>query len=217
MRILIFSKTSGYRHDSIPEAVAAVLGLARRAGIDAELDESAAFFSQEQLARFQAVVWLSTSGSVLDAEQRLAFQDFVARGGNYLGIHSASATEEDWPWYTRLVGARFVGHPELQPARLIVEDQQHPATAHLSGVWHRRDEWYEFDRNPRAHTRVLISVDEASYEGGEMGDHPLVWCQQLGSARSFYTALGHSAEDYRDPAFIQHLSGGLHWALGLAQ
>jgi type 1 glutamine amidotransferase len=214
MRLLIFTKTTGYRHPSIPEGVAALRELAQRDGMQAEVDDTAECFTRTSLARFGAVIWLSTSGTVLDASQRAAFQSFVAGGGHYVGIHAASAAEGDWPWYTELVGAKFVGHPELQSARLIVEDGQHPATAHLNGEWYRQDEWYEFDRNPRSRARVLISVDESSYRGGGMGDHPLVWCQELGSARSFYTALGHSADDFRDAAFLQHLAGGIRWAVG---
>lgn len=180
----------------------------------AEVDDDAHSFTRDSLATFSAVIWLSTSGNVLDSEQRAAFQSFIGGGGHYVGIHAASATEHDWPWYTELVGARFTGHPELQAARLVVEDRQHPATAHLNAEWHREDEWYEFDRNPRAQARVLISADESSYRGGGMGDHPLVWCQERGASRSFYSALGHSAEHFREPMFQKHLLGGIRWVLG---
>jgi uncharacterized protein len=214
MSILIFTKTTDYRHDSLPVAIAAVSELARAQGLAVEASEDARLFTPEALQRFRAVVWLSSSGQVLDTEQRRAFQGFIGAGGAYVGIHAASATELDWPWYVGLVGAKFTGHPELQPARLLVEDRTHPATRHLPAHWQRSDEWYEFDRNPRAHVRVLISVEESSYLGGGMGDHPLAWCHQAAGGRAFYTALGHSAEHYADAAFRQHLSGGLAWALG---
>jgi type 1 glutamine amidotransferase len=178
-----------------------------------EATEDAGWFEPERLARFRAVVWLSTSGIVLDAEQRRAFERFVQAGGAYVGIHSASASELDWPWYAELVGARFTEHPALQAARLVVEDRQHPATRHLGNEWRRSDEWYEFDRNPRASVRVLLSVDEASYQGGKSGDHPLAWCRELGRARSFYTALGHDSADFHDATFLQHIGGGIEWAL----
>lgn len=214
MRVLIFTKATGYRHESTPEAAAALRELIERDGLQAEVDEDARSFTRESLARFDAVIWLSTSGNVLDSDQRAAFRSFVTGGGHYVGIHAASATESDWPWYTELVGARFTGHPELQPARLLVEDREHPATAHLGAEWYREDEWYEFDRNPRARVRVLISADESSYRGGGMGDHPLVWCQQLGTSRSFYSALGHSAAHFREPMFQKHLLGGIRWVIG---
>lgn len=210
--LLIFSKTADYRHDNIGAATAAVSGLASELGHHAEVSEDARVFAPEALAQFAAVVWLNTSGDVLDAAQRKAFEAFVRGGGGYVGVHSASASEPSWPFYAELVGARFTGHPALQGARLVVEDRAHPATRHLAREWLRRDEWYEFDRNPRPDVRVLVSVDERSYEGGQMGDHPLVWCRELGAGRAFYTALGHRAEDYAEPAFLQHLRGGIAWA-----
>lgn len=212
--LLIFTKTTGYRHESTPDASAALRKQLEREGLKVSLDETADSFTPASLARFCAVIWLSTGGTVLDAEQRAAFRSFISSGGHYVGVHGASATETDWPWYAELVGARFTGHPELQRARLVVEDRQHPATAHLQGEWYREDEWYEFDRNPRRRARVLVSADESSYRGGGMGDHPLVWCQELGQSRSFYSALGHSADHFRDPAFLRHLVGGIRWAIG---
>lgn len=214
MRVLIFTKATGYQHESTPEAAATLRQQLEREGLKVEVDDDARSFTRDGLARFGAVIWLSTSGNVLAPDQRAAFQGFIAGGGHYVGIHGASATELDWPWYADLVGARFTGHPELQPARLVVEDRLHPATAHLSAEWFREDEWYELDRNPRARARVLISVDESSYRGGGMGDHPLVWCQELGTSRSFYSALGHSAEHFREPLFQEHLLGGVRWVLG---
>ncbi len=214
MKLLIFTRTTDYRHASIAEGVVALRGLAEAAGLDAHVSQDAGCFTPESLASFRAVVWLSTSGDVLDPTQRTAFERFIRAGGSYVGVHSASATLLDWPFYGELVGARFVGHPPLQLGRLVVEDREHPATAHLGTEWNREDEWYAFDQNPRPHVRVLISVDESSYAGGRMGDHPLVWCRELGSARSFYSALGHSPGDYQDPDFLLHLAGGLAWATG---
>lgn len=214
--VLIFSKTEGYRHESIPAGVDAVSRLARARGLAVAATEDAGRFCSEVLDNVRLVVWLSTIGPVLEPKQRHSFERFVRAGGAYMGIHAASASESDWDWYGELVGARFTQHPEFQPARVVVEDRSHPATRHLAASWLRSDEWYDFDRNPRARVRVLLSVDEASYRGGSMGnDHPLAWCHELEGGRSFYTALGHSSGDYRDPAFLAHLDGGLGWALGV--
>jgi uncharacterized protein len=211
--LLIFSKTADYRHDNIPAATLALSRLAHELGHHAEVTEDARCFSAQSLKAYTAVVWLNTSGDILEAAQRDAFATFVRGGGGYVGVHSASASEPSWPFYAELVGARFTGHPALQSARLLVEDRQHPSTRHLEREWLRSDEWYEFDRNPRPDVRVLISVDESSYQGGKMGgDHPLVWCHELGAGRVFYTALGHSAEDYADSRFLQHVRGGIEWA-----
>lgn len=214
--VLIFSKTQGYRHESIPVGVAAVSRIARAYGLPVETTEDASRFCPQVLGQTQVVVWVSTIGPVLGAQERQAFEQFVRRGGAYVGVHAASACEEDWDWYGELVGARFRQHPDVQAARIIVEDRAHPATRHLGETWLRSDEWYDFDRNPRGQVRVLLSVDEASYRGGEMGaDHPIAWCHEHLGGRAFYTGLGHAPEHYEDPAFLAHLDGGLAWALGL--
>lgn len=146
--------------------------------------------------------------------ERLA--GYVEAGGGFAGVHAAACTEDDWPYYGELLGARFARHPEYQPGRAVVEDREHPATRPLPPVWSRTDEWYDFRSNPRARVRVLAVADESSYEGGGMGaDHPLVWCRDQGRGRVFYTALGHAADAYRDPGFLAHLRGGLRWAAGV--
>jgi type 1 glutamine amidotransferase len=167
------------------------------------------------LSRFAAVVFLSTSGTVLTAEGRTALEAYVSGGGGFVGVHAAACTEYAWPPFEGLVGAWFDGHPEIQPGRIVVEDHDHPATAHLGPVWERVDEWYNFRSNPRGSVRVLATVDESSYTGGTLGaDHPLVWCHEPGAGRSFYTALGHSTESYSETAFRLHILGGLRYAAG---
>ena len=178
--------------------------------------EDATFFSPGTLAQFDLVVWLNTSGDVLDANQQAAFEAFIEDGGGYAGVHAAGDTEHDWPWYGELLGARFSKHPTVQPATLRVSSL-HAATLDLPDPWHRSDEWYDFKPNPwdKAGLVVLLSVDETSYDGGGMGpDHPVSWTHEFGGGRSFYTALGHTAAGYREPGFRSHLAGGMEWAAG---
>ena len=211
-RVLVFTRTAGYRHISIEVGVAALTDL-----VAAEATEDAGVFTPENLARYRVVVFLNTSGPVLDDDQRQALAAYVRGGGGFVGVHCAAATEEDWPAYGELVGARFDHHPEVQPAVLHVADPDHPATAHLPSRWEHVDEWYNFRTNPRPHVRVLLTVDESTYQGGRMGaDHPIAWCRPYGQGRSFYTALGHTVEAYADPAVRAHLAGGLRWAAGQA-
>ncbi|MBR7832171.1 ThuA domain-containing protein [Actinospica durhamensis] len=211
-RILVFTKTTGYRHDSIPAGVEAFERLGLEHGFAVEASEGVHAFRKGRLARYDAVVFLSTSGEVLDDEGREALVAYMDGGGSWLGVHGASTTEYDWPYFGELVGAWFDQHPAVQPAVMRVEDDTHPATAHLGTSWARTDEWYSFRRNPRADVRVLLSVDEAGYEGGTMGpDHPIAWCRDFGGGRSFYTALGHADEAYLDVPFQQHLLGALNW------
>jgi type 1 glutamine amidotransferase len=214
--VLVYSRTTGYRHDSIPDGVAALRGVAAGLGATVAATEDPAAFRPDRLAGHEAVVFLSTSGEVLDEEGRAALAGYVEGGGGFLGVHAASTTEYDWPWYGELVGARFAGHPEIQPAVVKVEDPGHPATAQLPAAWRWLDEWYDFRANPRTvpGIRVLASVDESGYRGGGMGaDHPLVWCHEQGAGRSFYTALGHCAEAYADQTFLGHLRGALGWVI----
>ncbi|MEU8978157.1 ThuA domain-containing protein [Streptomyces sp. NPDC048309] len=210
-RVLVHTRTTGYRHDSIPDAVAAVRTLGDFE-VDATEDPAAL---EAGLEAYAAVVFLSTSGEVLTARGRERLAAYVEGGGGFVGVHAAACTEYDWPYYGELLGARFDRHPEYQPGSAVVEDRGHPATRHLPPVWEFTDEWYDFRASPRGSVRVLVSADESSYQGGGMGeDHPLVWCREQGAGRVFYTALGHASQAYEDPDFRAHLLGGITWAAG---
>ncbi|MGW8062570.1 ThuA domain-containing protein [Streptomyces ziwulingensis] len=208
-RLLLYTRTTAYRHDSLPDAVRAVRALG---GFEADHTEDPAVL-ERPLDRYAAVVFLSTSGEVLTPAGRDRLAAYVEAGGGFVGVHAAACTEDDWPYYGDLLGARFDRHPAYQPGRVVVEDRAHPATGDLPPVWEFTDEWYDFRTNPRGAVRVLARADESSYEGGGMGeDHPLVWCREQGAGRVFYTALGHAAGAYADPDFRGHLRGGIAWA-----
>jgi cytochrome c len=217
LRILAFSKTAGFRHDSIPAAVQALRELGARNGIRVDASEDAAAFSDTSLARYDVVVFLLTTGDVLDEGQQAALQRYVRAGGGYAGVHSASDTEHDWPWYGRLVGAYFRTHPAIQSAAMSVADPRDLSTRGLPRRWTRTDEWYGFSTNPRGAVRVLATLDETTYAPGDstMGaDHPIVWSHRYDGGRAWYTALGHTQESYSEPLFRQHLLGGILWAAG---
>lgn len=209
--VLVFSKTTGFRHASIEAGIAALrdLGTAHDFGVHAT--EDAAAFTD--LTPYQAVIFLNTSGDVLDQAQRTALESYIRAGGGYVGVHSASNTEYHWPFYGTLVGAYFDAHPEVQPATVVVEDADHPATAHLPKAWARVDEWYNFRSSVRGGARVLLSLDESSFQGGTMGgDHPFAWCHERLGGRAFYTAGGHTEESYTEELFLAHLLGGVRYA-----
>ncbi|MFE0784615.1 ThuA domain-containing protein [Streptomyces mutabilis] len=208
-RLLVYTRTTDYRHDSIPAGIAALRALGDFT-VDATEDPAAL---ERPLTPYAAVVFLSTSGEVLTPAGRERLAAHVEGGGGFVGVHAAACTEYDWPFYGELLGARFDRHPAYQPGRVVVEDRDHPATRGLPPVWDFTDEWYDFRTSPRGTVRVLARADESSYEGGGMGeDHPLVWCREQGAGRVFYTALGHAAEAYADPDFLAHLRGGVQWA-----
>ncbi|MEV0231802.1 ThuA domain-containing protein [Nonomuraea sp. NPDC050786] len=211
-KVLVFSKTAGFRHDSIPNGIQAIrdLGAANDFAVDATEDSNA--FSTANLAQYKAVVFLSTTGDVLNDTQQAAFQTYVDGGGGYVGVHSAADTEYNWPYYGQLMGAWFNNHPAIQQATVRTEDRANAATAHLGATWSRTDEWYNYRTNPRPNVRVLQSLDEGSYSGGNMGDHPITWCHPQSSGRAFYTGLGHTQESYADPNFRTLLLGGIRYA-----
>ncbi|GAB2850389.1 hypothetical protein GCM10027074_16380 [Streptomyces deserti] len=217
-RVLVFSKTAGFRHDSIPDGVAAVKQLGTTGGFTVDATGDAGAFTPSNLRRYDAVVFLSTTGDVLNTAQQTAFEGYIRRGGGYVGIHAAADTEYDWAFYGGLAGAYFQSHPAIQPATVQVEDHAHPATSGLPRAWNRTDEWYNYRSNPRERAHVLASLDESSYTGGTMhGDHPIAWCQTYQGGRAFYTGGGHTKESYAEPAFREHLLGGIRYAIGDVQ
>lgn len=216
-RVLVFSKTAGWVHTSIPAGIRAIeeLGAANAFTVDSTKD--ATVFRDDELRRYDAVIFLSTSGSVLNAPQKAAFERYIQAGGGFVGIHSASTTEKEWAWFGQLLGARFDNHPinpSVRPAMIRVTDRNHESTEHLPEEWSREDEWYNF-RALQPGLRVLAQLDETSYLGGTHGrNHPIAWCREFDGGRTFYTAGGHTEESFSEPLFREHLLGGIRYAIG---
>ena len=231
---LIFSKTAAFRHTQcIPSGTVALAQAAQKRGFDVDATEDASLFTDANLANYDVVIFLCTTGDVLNADQQAAFERYIRAGGGYAGIHSASDTEYDWAWYGGLVGAYFRDHPgvagvnqQFQVATMNVEDRHSAATRRLPRRWTREEEWYNFRTNPRDTVHVLLSVDESTYDprgysvpGGSapMGDHPIAWCQPYDGGRSFYTALGHKGDYWKEPLLLSHVVGGIEMAAGAAR
>jgi type 1 glutamine amidotransferase len=207
-KALVFTKTTGFRHDSIPQGVAAIRRLGRSHAFDVDTTADAGRFTHRNLARYDAVIFLQTTGTPIRASaQRAAFQRFIRRGGGYLGVHAAADTRGGWPWYERLVGTRFLRHdPGVSQRTVDIVDGRTAATRGLPAAWTRTDEWYEFRSQPRAH--VLAQLDAS---------RPLAWCHRYDGGRSVYTALGHTKESYAEPEFARHLLGAIEMAAGRAR
>jgi type 1 glutamine amidotransferase len=214
--VLVFSRTTAYRHPSIPHATSVLRRLGKANGFAVDATEDPSRFSAKGLAPYAAVVWLLTTGDVLNTAQQRAFQRYIDAGHGYVGIHAAADTEYTWPWYGTLLGTWFKRHPQgLHPATIRVEDLAHPSTSFLPTAWQRTDEWYDFQTNPRPQVHVLATLDESTYSGGGMGsDHPIAWCHLVGAGRSWYTGGGHAPQAYDEPLFQRHLVGGIRWAAG---
>jgi type 1 glutamine amidotransferase len=213
--ILAFSKTAGYRHDSIPDARRAILDIAMDRGWSVSFTEDADAIDSNRLKNYDAVVFISTTGKFLDDKQVKALQGFIHGGGGWVGIHAAADAMYDTPWYGKLVGAFFLIHPAQQEADVKIEDTTEPSMQGLPAIWHRKDEWYDYRTDPRADVHVLASLVQSSYKGSKMGDdHPITWKHEFEGGRAWYTGMGHVKESYTDPLFLHMLAEGITWACG---
>ena len=214
-KILVFSKTAGFRHTSAIQAgkkSIAELGVKNKFRVDTT--ENADAFTTDNLKQYAAVIFLCTTGNVLNEQQQQAFEQFIRNGGGYMGLHSAADTEYDWAWFGELNGAYFKNHPRQQEAVFNIVDGNNIATAHLPKVWKRFDELYNF-KWIGTDLHILITIDENSYTGGGNGeDHPMAWYHEFDGGRAFYTALGHDNKSFEDPLYLQHLLGGIKYVMG---
>lgn len=213
-KVLVFSKTEGFYHESIPAGRQAIQDLGESNGFIVEGTADAAVFTQKDLEEFSLVIFLNTTGNVLNEQQQTAFENYLSAGGNFFGIHSAADTEYDWEFYGKLVGAYFTSHPEVQEAEVIVEKPDHPTVDHLPKKWRRTDEWYNY-KDIQSNIEVLLSLNESSYEGGTNGGyHPVAWYRKLeGGGVAVYTGGGHTIPSYSEPLFVEHLLKCILFAL----
>ena len=213
-RLLVFTKTNGYHHNSIADGVNAILKLAGQNNFEADTTSNAEWFVEDTLKKYAAVVFLNTTGDLLNNVQEADFQRFIEAGGGYVGVHAAADAEYDWGWYGRLTGAWFNGHPEQQEAVIQITDSNNDATRHLPKPWKRKDEWYNF-KKVGTDLHILLTLDEKSYKGGTNGAfHPVAWYHDYDGGRAWYTALGHTEASYTDSFFLGHLLAGIQYAIG---
>jgi cytochrome c len=220
-KILVFSKTAGYHHESIPAGNAAIQMLGSQHNFDVDTTTNAAMFEEDTLKKYAAVVFLSTTGDVLDSRQEAAFERYIQAGGGYMGIHAATDCEYDWRWYGRLAGAYFLDHPgihdsfpNIQEAVLNVVDKNNEATKYLPTPWKHTDEYYNF-KQLNKEVKVILTVDENTYHGGKNGpSHPIAWYHAYDGGRAFYTELGHTAASFSEEPYLKHILGGIQYAIG---
>jgi uncharacterized protein len=221
-RVLLFTKTDGFHHESIQEGVAAVRQLAARNTFAVDWHENASIFSDKGLEKYQVIVFLNTTANILNDEQQGAMERFIKAGKGFVGVHSATDTEYDWPWYNKMVGMMFKIHPAQQTAYLNIMNTDFPGMQRWPKKLLWTDEWYEFKEILAKDLTYLIKIDEKTYnptakwgtnESKGMGDfHPIAWYHNYDGGRAFYTALGHIGLVYNEPLFLEHLYGGIYWA-----
>ena len=221
--VLLFTKTADWHHDSVAAGVTAIQELGKLHDFKVFwTDDAKRHINDKELAKYKVVIFLLTTGDVLNDEQQAAFEKYIRAGGGFVGIHSASDTEYDWAWYTKMVGYMFHIHPAVQTATLKVENPNFPGMDRFAKRFLFTEEWYEFGAPKSDQLKFLLSVDEKTYkpvanwgtkEGKGMGDfHPVSWFQEYDGGRAFYTALGHLPATYSDAAFLHHIYGGIYWA-----
>lgn len=211
-KVLVFSKTAGYRHGSIGTGKIALIELGKQNGFEADTTEDASLISEENLKNYKAVIFLSTTMDVLNVQQQDDFKRFIQAGGGYVGIHAAADTEYEWPWYGKLVGAYFLSHPQQQQA--TAKKVKEFGTNKTPDSWSRFDEWYNY-KKISDDIQVIYTLDESTYKGGANGEnHPIAWYHDFDGGRSFYTGFGHTDESYKDPQFLDHLMQGITYAIG---
>lgn len=211
--ILVFTRTEGFRHKSIEIGIQTIIDLGKENNFNVTHTENSEVFSNENLKHYDLVIFLNTTGDVLNEIEEKAFENYIKERGSFMGIHAASDTEFNWSWYGKLVGAYFLDHPKQSTATIKRIVKNHTSTKHLPKKWTRFDEWYNF-KSISKNIDVLLTLDESSYEGGKNGSfHPIAWYQEFEGGKSFYTGLGHSIESYKEPAVKQHILGGILYLL----
>lgn len=213
-RVLVFYKTAGFYHKSIPSGIRALQALGQEHNFEVDTTANSDVFTSSNLRKYDAVIFLNTTGDILNDAQQREFEKYIRSGKGFVGIHAATDTEHTWAWYNKLVGAYFSDHPEIQRADIRVISKAHLSTSFLPDVWQRTDEWYNF-KDVYEGIHVLADLDETTYTGGKNGsNHPFAWYHEFDGGRSFYTAGGHTDESYSEPLFLQHILGGIKYAIG---
>ena len=221
-KVLLVTTTRGWHHESLHAGVLAIQQLGVHNFFDVVLWEDPGGFTDKYLEQFQAVIFLNTTGDIFDATQQKVMERFIESGKGFVGIHSASDTEYDWEWYTKLVGRMFHIHPLIQTAKMEVLDPAFPGLQGFANGKLWTDEWYEFGPEKITGLNYILGVDESTYnpkadwgraKGEGMGKlHPLAWYHNYDGGRAFYTALGHLPTNFSEPAFLDHLYAGIRWA-----
>jgi type 1 glutamine amidotransferase len=220
INVLVFSKTVGFRHNSISSGLKMLSDLAQERKWVLTATENSDLFTPEFLKTFDVVVFLNPTMDVLNEQQQKAFESFMAKGKGFVGIHAATDCEYEWAWYGQLTGAYFKTHPRGQVGTVIFENTDHPSMVPFKGMQTYRtfDEWYSFKENPRAKVHVLARLDETSLDAEtlkddkwKMGDHPLIWYQEIDNSRSFYTVFGHTPEAFQDLKIKEHIGCAIDW------
>jgi len=215
-KILVFTKTLGWRHQSIETGVATFRAFGKAHNFVIEHSEDSTLFSRKHLPQYDAIVFLNTTGNILDENGQKAFETYIKGGGSFLGVHAAADTEHNWPWYGKMVGGYFKNHPNnpnIREATLERTTHSHTSVSHLERSFSRKDEWYNY-KNLNPDITPVLMLNEDSYEGGENHSfHPIAWYHNFQGCKIFYTGGGHTKSAYTEKGFRTHLERAILWCL----
>ncbi|WP_445737163.1 ThuA domain-containing protein [Mariniflexile sp.] len=214
LKVLVLTKTNGFRHKSIPKGIEKMKDWSKVEHWNIEFSEDSTRINDMVLDKTDVLVFLNTKGNILGTPEKEALVRYINKGGGFVGVHLASGTETDWPWFHQMIGAEFKDHPEVQSASMFVDHTfQHPAVNHLGETFEIVDEWYNFKEPILPHVNVVLTLDENSYTGEKMGGaHPIAWYHYYEGGRVFYTGLGHTDEIYENEDYRKHIVGAINWA-----
>ncbi|WP_234019127.1 ThuA domain-containing protein [Streptomyces sp. Tu6071] len=185
-------------------------------------DKAKVFTNATKLGKTNAVVFLTGPGDVLNADQEAGLEAYIKAGGGFVGLNDAARTEPYSDWYTGLIGARPVEGSGAKAQRATVEvgDRLNPATKDLPLEWKHPDKWLNWQTNPSGKVHTVARVRESTYSpgaGANGADHPVSWCRDYDGGRSFYSAMGGTADSFAETDFRAHLRGALLWTTRLVQ
>ena len=218
--ILVYAQYDQYHKDNIPVGILVFKEMAQKHQFGLTWTMDAGIFTEESMKDYATIVFFNTKADQFTDEQKQGLKNYINNGGGFVGIHAATTTDGQWPWYNQLIGRVFTWHPQIQSGILEVIDPEFPATLHLPKKWIWTDEWYNFSEPKSDNLKVILKVDESTYNTtlglGEpisvMGDfHPIAWYQEFDGGRSFYSALGHNPETYEDERHLELIYGGIYW------
>ncbi|MFY0653374.1 MAG: ThuA domain-containing protein [Cyclobacteriaceae bacterium] len=214
LNLLVITKTNGFRHKSIDIGKEKLTEWGKAEKWKVTFSEDSTIVNDKVLGKTDVLVFLNSSGDILGSNERQSLVKFMKDGGSFVGVHCATCTEKEWPWFRQMIGARFDSHPKVQMARMAVNHEYaHPAINHLGDSLKMVDEWYNFQESVVSHAKVLLTLDESSYNGKKMDEeHPIAWFHDFEAGRVFYTGIGHTNETYQNEEFKKHLIGGINWA-----
>lgn len=213
-RVLVFSKMAGYYLESIADVMIAIQKSGKENNFLVDTTTDAGYFNEERLKQYNAVIFLSITQDELNVGQQVAFERFIQAGGGFAVVHTATDTGNDWPWYNKLVGTYFLGHPKQEKAIVNIRNKDHISNSLLPDRWERLDEWYIY-KSIMPHIKMLKTLDEDTYEAGiNGGNHPFIGFLEFDGGRYWYTGLEHTTESYNEPLLLQHLLSGIKYAIG---